>query len=74
MITPDTKAEMKRILEDIQSGKFVENFMGGNKEGLSRLVEMREAEANHDIEKVGDRLRGMMPWIGANKLVDKEKN
>ena len=74
VITSETKAEMKRILEDIQSGKFVENFMGGNKEGLSRLVELRETEAQHDIEKVGDRLRGMMPWIGANKLVDKDKN
>lgn len=74
VITSETKAEMKRILEDIQSGKFVENFMGGNKEGLSRLVELREKEAQHDIEKVGNRLRGMMPWIGANKLVDKNKN
>ena len=74
VITDETKAEMKRILEDIQSGKFVETFMGGNKEGLNRLKEMREAEANHPIEKVGERLRGMMPWIGKNKLVDKEKN
>ncbi len=74
VITSETKAEMKRILEDIQSGKFVETFMGGNKEGLTRLVEMREQEANHPIEKVGDRLRAMMPWIGANKLVDKAKN
>lgn len=74
VITSETKAEMKRILEDIQSGKFVETFMGGNKEGLSRLVELREQEAQHDIEKVGDRLRGMMPWIGKNKLVDKAKN
>lgn len=74
VITSETKAEMKRILEDIQSGKFVNDFMGGNKEGLNRLREMRAAEAEHDIEKVGDRLRGMMPWIGKDKLVDKEKN
>ncbi len=74
VITSETKAEMKRILEDIQSGKFVEEFMGGNKEGLNRLVQMREAEANHPIEEVGNRLRGMMPWIGKNKLVDKAKN
>ncbi|MCB1532899.1 MAG: ketol-acid reductoisomerase [Alphaproteobacteria bacterium] len=74
VITAETKAEMKRILEDIQSGKFVESFMGGNKEGLSRLVEIREAEAQHPIEKVGARLRSMMPWIGKNKLVDKDKN
>jgi len=74
IVTSETKAEMKRILEDIQSGKFVEQFMGGNKEGLSKLVEMREREANHPIEATGERLRGMMPWIGKNKLVDKEKN
>lgn len=74
VITPETKAEMKRILEDIQSGKFVEDFMGGNKEGLTRLVEIREKEAKHPIEDTGARLRAMMPWIGANKLVDKTKN
>ncbi len=74
IITEETKAEMKRILEDIQSGKFVETFMGGNKEGLNRLIQMREEEANHPIEKVGERLRTMMPWIGKDKLVDKEKN
>ena len=65
---------MKEILKDIQSGKFVENFMGGNKEGLNRLKELREAEAAHPIEDVGARLREMMPWITKNKLVDKSKN
>lgn len=74
VITAETKAEMKRILQDIQSGKFVEQFMGGNKEGLNRLKEMREKEANHPIEIVGNRLRAMMPWIGKNKLVDKARN
>ena len=74
VITSETKEEMKRILADIQSGKFVEGFMGGNKEGLTRLVEIREREAKHPIEETGAKLRGMMPWIGANKLVDKEKN
>ncbi len=74
VITDETKAEMKRILADIQSGKFVEEFMGGNKEGLSRLVEIRESEAKHPIEETGAKLRGMMPWIGKNKLVDKDKN
>ena len=65
---------MKKILEEIQSGQFVQEFMGGNKEGLSRLTEIREREADHDIEKVGSRLRSLMPWIGKNKLVDKDKN
>ncbi|MCB1562368.1 MAG: ketol-acid reductoisomerase [Alphaproteobacteria bacterium] len=74
VITKETKEEMKRILADIQSGKFVEDFMGGNKEGLNRLKELRAAEAAHPIEEVGANLRAMMPWIGKNKLVDKERN
>jgi len=74
VITSETKAEMKKILEEIQSGQFVQEFMGGNKEGLTRLVEIREREAKHDIEVVGDKLRSMMPWIGKNKLVDQDKN
>lgn len=74
IITSETKEEMKRILTDIQSGKFVEDFMGGNKEGLTRLVEIREREAKHPIEETGARLRAMMPWIGANKLVNKDEN
>ncbi len=74
VITAETKEEMKRILADIQSGKFVQDFMGGNKEGLTRLVEIREREAKHPIEETGAKLRAMMPWIGANKLVDKAKN
>ncbi len=74
IITADTKKEMKKILEEIQSGKFVQEFMGGNKEGLKRLKDMRAAEAVHDIEKVGANLRAMMPWIAKNKLVDKARN
>ena len=74
IITAETKKEMKKILEEIQSGKFVQEFMGGNKEGLNRLKDMRAAEAVHDIEKVGANLRAMMPWIAKNKLVDKARN
>ncbi len=74
VINQETKAEMKRILTDIQDGTFANNFMGGNKEGLAHLAEMREREAKHDIEAVGQRLRSMMPWITKNKLVDQEKN
>ncbi len=74
VITKETKQAMKEILADIQSGKFVEGFMGGNKEGLDRLVEIREREAAHPIEQTGKNLRAMMPWITQNKLVDKEKN
>src|SRR5690606_12757976 len=67
IITDETKKEMKKILSEIQSGQFAQEFMGGNKEGLQRLKELREAEAQHPIEKVGDALRAMMPWIGKNK-------
>ncbi len=74
IITEETKEEMRRILAEIQSGEFVQGFMGGNKEGLTRLVEIREREAKHPIEETGAKLRAMMPWIGANKLVDKDKN
>ena len=74
VITSETKKEMKRILEDIQSGKFVQSFMGGNKEGLARLVQIREEQSKHPIEEVGAKLRAMMPWIGKNKLVDKARN
>lgn len=74
IITDETKAEMKRILEEIQSGKFTEEWIGGNKEGLNRLPQLREAEAKHPIEEIGKELRDMMPWITKNKLVDQDKN
>lgn len=74
IITDETKAEMKKILSEIQSGAFVREFMGGNREGLARLKDIREAEAKHPIEETGARLRAMMPWIGKNRLVDKAKN
>ncbi len=74
VVTDETKKEMKKILSEIQSGAFVEEFMGGNKDGLLRLKEMREFQARHPIEKVGEELRSMMPWIAKNKLVDKARN
>lgn len=74
IITAETKKEMKKILEEIQSGQFVQEFMGGNKEGLNRLKDIRAAESQHDIERVGSNLRAMMPWISKNKLVDKSRN
>ncbi|MEZ5737461.1 MAG: ketol-acid reductoisomerase [Novosphingobium sp.] len=74
VITDDTKAEMKRILADIQSGRFVKNFVLDNRAGQPELKASRKAAAAHPIEETGARLRAMMPWIGANKLVDKEKN
>jgi len=74
VITDETKAEMKRVLEDIQAGRFVQRFMLDNKVGNPEMKAARKRQSEHQIEQVGARLREMMPWIGQNKLVDKSKN
>lgn len=74
IITAETKAEMKRVLHDIQTGKFTSDWMQEYKAGAARFKGIRRMNDNHQIEEVGAKLRGMMPWIGKNKLVDKERN
>ncbi|MCC2976412.1 ketol-acid reductoisomerase [Sphingomonas sp. PL-96] len=74
IITEETKKEMKRVLADIQSGRFVKGFVLDNRAGQPELKASRIAAKRHPIEQVGSELRAMMPWIGANKLVDKDKN
>jgi ketol-acid reductoisomerase len=74
IITAETKAEMKRVLEDIQSGRFVKDFVLDNIAGQPELKASRLAAAAHPIEQTGAKLREMMPWIAKNKLVDKAKN
>jgi ketol-acid reductoisomerase len=74
IITDETKAEMKRVLADIQSGRFVKDFVLDNRAGQPELKASRKTAEAHPIEQTGAKLRAMMPWIGANKLVDKEKN
>jgi ketol-acid reductoisomerase len=74
IVTPETKAEMKRVLEDIQSGRFVRDFMAENTVGQPSFKATRRRNAEHPIEEVGARLRAMMPWITKNKLVDQAKN
>ena len=74
IITDETKAEMKRVLNDIQSGRFVKDFVLDNQAGQPELKASRKAAAAHPIEQVGSQLRAMMPWIGKNKLVDRAKN
>ncbi|MGE7206628.1 ketol-acid reductoisomerase, partial [Sphingomonas sp. NPDC019816] len=74
IITDETKKEMKRVLADIQSGRFVKDFVLDNRAGQPELKASRIAAKRHPIEQVGSELRAMMPWIGANKLVDKAKN
>ena len=74
VVTPETKAEMKRILTDIQTGKFTSEWMQECKAGQARFKGIRRLNDAHQIEEVGDKLRGMMPWIKSNALVDKSKN
>src|SRR5689334_11884829 len=74
VVTPETKAEMKRVLEDIQSGRFARDWMLENKVGQPSFKARRRMTAEHPIEDVGKQLRGMMPWITKNKLVDQAKN
>jgi ketol-acid reductoisomerase len=71
VVTSDTKAEMKLILEDIQSGKFTNRWMQGGQEEIKKF---RADMAAHPIEEVGANLREKMPWISSNKLVDQSKN
>ena len=74
IVTADTKAEMKRVLEDIQSGRFVRDFMAENAAGQPSFKATRRRAAEHPIEEVGQKLRAMMPWITKNKLVDTARN
>ncbi len=74
IITDETKKEMKRVLEDIQTGKFAREFILDNQAGNPVLKARRRHAQEHQIEEVGAKLRGMMPWIGKNKLIDKARN
>jgi ketol-acid reductoisomerase len=74
IITDETKAEMRRVLKDIQQGRFVRDFILDNRVGNPELKAARKLQAEHPIEEVGGKLRAMMPWIGKNKLVDKARN
>ena len=74
IVDSKTKEKMKEVLKDIQSGKFTKQWMEEHKSGQKNFLNMRKQLADHPIEKVGKQLRAMMPWIGKNKLVDKDKN
>ncbi len=74
IITAETKAEMRRVLTDIQSGRFARDWMLENKVNQSSFKATRRRLAEHPIEQVGEKLRAMMPWIGKNALVDKTRN
>ncbi|HET6161600.1 MAG TPA: ketol-acid reductoisomerase [Dongiaceae bacterium] len=74
IVTEETKREMKRILDDIQSGRFARDWVQECNAGQPSFKAMRRRGAEHPIEEVGAKLRSMMPWIASNRLVDKTKN
>jgi ketol-acid reductoisomerase len=69
LVTDETRAEMKRVLADIQQGRFARDWVLENKAGQAEFKALRARHAQHPLEPVGEKLRAMMPWIGANKLV-----
>lgn len=69
IITSETKAEMKRVLSDIQEGRFARDWVLENKAGQASFKAIRAKGAEHGCEQVGEKLRAMMPWIGAQSLV-----
>src|SRR5690348_2947883 len=74
IITDETKKEMKRVLADIQSGRFARDWMLENKVNQSSFKATRRRLSEHPIEQVGEKLRAMMPWIAKNALVDRSRN
>jgi ketol-acid reductoisomerase len=72
VITGETKKEMKKILEEIQNGKFAEEWINENKNGRPNMNKLREQTQNHLIEEVGKKLRSMMSWLGQNKQKSEE--
>ena len=74
IVNDETKETMQKILAEIQSGKFARDFMDDCNSGGPKMNEYRRNTSEHSIETVGENLRSMMPWISANKIVDKAKN
>ena len=74
IVTAETKAAMKKALLRIQTGEYAKAFILENRAGAPTLTARRRLTAEHPIEVVGEKLRAMMPWIKANRLVDRSKN
>ncbi|MFP5463475.1 MAG: ketol-acid reductoisomerase [Gammaproteobacteria bacterium] len=74
IVTDETKAEMRRILKEIQTGQFARDFIAENRAGAPMLKAMRRLGQEHPIEQVGGKLRDMMPWIKASRVVDRSRN
>ncbi len=74
IITEETRAEMRRILREIQNGEFAREFITENQSGAATLKAKRRIGREHPIEIVGAQLREMMPWIKASRIVDRSRN
>ena len=74
IVTAETKAAMKQVLKDIQTGEYAKSFILENRAGAPTLLSKRRLMAEHPIEIVGEQLRAMMPWIKKNRLVDQSRN
>jgi ketol-acid reductoisomerase len=74
IVTDETRKAMKAILGEIQSGKFADEWLTEYRCGLPHFRELRQEGARHPIEGVGERLRGLMPWLKSNRLVDRSRN
>ncbi|OGP12327.1 MAG: ketol-acid reductoisomerase [Deltaproteobacteria bacterium GWA2_54_12] len=74
VVTDETKKEMKKILREIQTGEFAKEWMLENKANKPVFTALTRMGQEHEIEKVGAKLREMMPWLKKTKIVDKEKN
>ncbi|MFQ5765234.1 MAG: ketol-acid reductoisomerase, partial [Rhodospirillales bacterium] len=74
IIDEGVRDRMKKVLDDIQTGRFTKDWMNECAAGQPSFKTMRRRAAEHEIEEVGAKLRAMMPWIAENALVDKSKN
>jgi len=74
VINEESRAAMKQALHDIQTGEYAKSFILENRAGAPTLTARRRLMSEHAVERVGEKLRAMMPWIRANRLVDQTKN
>jgi ketol-acid reductoisomerase len=74
VINEESRKAMRQALANIQSGDYARRFLAEGATGYPEMTAARKANADHDIERVGEKLRAMMPWIAANKIVDKSRN
>ena len=74
VVGEESRRAMKKILQQIQTGEFAKEYILENQSGAPVMKAMRRLSRSHQIETVGEKLRSMMPWIAANKLVDQDKN